>query len=138
MEGHELLGKLNRVEAPPGFDERVLAKLGEARRALAHRRTVWRYSFAGAAGIVLVGVVALSVFAPQHRAAATLAAKRAPAVSVEAVAPSQPVRQRASQATIPVLEAVDYSEEVHSVSPQPQTVYILEQVSESRPSEIKY
>ncbi len=138
MEGHELLGKMNRVQAPPEFDERVMARLGETRRDRARRRAAWRYSFAGAAGLVLVGVVALSVFTPRNRTSVALGAKGAAAVKVQPPSPSRAVREGTAPAPIPVLEAVDYSEEVHSVSRQPQTVYILEQVSETRPSEIKY
>jgi len=39
---------------------------------------------------------------------------------------------------LPVYETVDYTSEFRNVQSQPRTVYILEQVSESRPSEIIY
>jgi hypothetical protein len=39
---------------------------------------------------------------------------------------------------IPITEAVDYSGEIKEKTKQPQTIYILEQVSESTDTHIKY
>jgi hypothetical protein len=151
MEGHELLGKMNKVKAPAEFEERVLAKLGEERRARVRRRTTFRYAFAGAAGVVVIGFLALNVFVLQKSPAAKLAAKSAGSElsmafggKTDGVAANRPLslgaqaRDDVSRTAIPVLEGVDYSQEVRNVSYEPQTVYILEQVSDVRPSEIKY
>jgi hypothetical protein len=40
--------------------------------------------------------------------------------------------------TIPIIEAVDYAGEIQSASREPQTIYILEQVSEGTSTKIKY
>jgi hypothetical protein len=40
--------------------------------------------------------------------------------------------------TIPIIEAVDYAGEIQSASREPQTIYILEQVSEVTSTKIKY
>jgi hypothetical protein len=150
MEGHELLGKMNRVKAPVEFEARVLAKLGEERRARVRRQRTFRYAFAGAAGVV-VGFLALNVLVFQKKPSATLAGKSESAKLSMAfgeknggVAAKLPLslagqaREDMSRTAIPVLEAVDYSKEVRNFSYEPQTVYILEQVSDVRPSEIKY
>jgi hypothetical protein len=152
MEGHELLGKMNRAKAPTEFETRVLARLGEERQARVRRRTTLRYALAGAAGVVVIGFLALNTLVLQKKPAETLAAKSGSAErsmafggSVQDAAAnnlSLPAAGRArediSRTALPVLEAVDYSREVRSVSYEPQTVYILEQVSDVRPSEIKY
>jgi hypothetical protein len=142
MEGHELLGKVNRVKAPPDFEDRVLARLGEERRARIRRQAVLRYSLAGTAAVVLVGFVLL--YHPFSTRQAGLAVAAKPAGSGEAAVrpvsfPLTPVDRSARPAAyMPVLETVDYSSEFRGSSYQPRTVYILEQVSEVRPSGIKY
>jgi hypothetical protein len=144
MEGHELLSKVNRVKAPPDFEDRVLARLGEERRARIRRQAVLRYSFAGTAAVLIVGFVLIyhPFFRSAHRPGLSIAA--GPASKGEtAVRPvSYPLKARdqgARTATyLPVLETVDYSSEFRRASYEPRTVYILEQVSEVRPSEIKY
>jgi hypothetical protein len=121
MEGHELLGKMNRVEAPADFEERVLARLGAERRARARRQTAFRYAFAGSAAVLLIGVALLNLPSVNRRAGSVVAGKG-----------------RVGTVYLPVLETVDYSSEFRNASYQPRTVYILEQVSEVRPTEIKY
>jgi hypothetical protein len=118
MEGHELLEKMNRVKAPADFDERVFLKIGQARQARVRRRAVFRYAFAGSAAVFLIGFV---LFSGSHLDRRAMLA-----------------RDRAARTYLPVMETADYSKEFRNASYQPQTVYILEQVSEVRPSEIKY
>jgi hypothetical protein len=138
MEGHELMGEVNRVKAPADFDERVFANLGEARRRRARRQAAFRYAFAGSAAVFLVGFVLLSQFAVNKRSPLAYAGKGgAESMAKQASFPS-PSRGNLARSYLPVLETVDYSTEFRNASYQPQTVYILEQVSEVRPSEIKY
>jgi hypothetical protein len=122
MEGHELLAKMNRVTAPAGFEEGVMAKLPAARKERARvRRANFRYAFAGSAALVLVGFVLLNP---------SLFRKELPLAFAEREAPTVP--------SIPVFETMDYASEFRNAQSQPRTVYILEQVSESVSSEIIY
>jgi hypothetical protein len=122
MEGHELLAKMNRVAAPAGFEEVVMAKLATARKERARvRRANFRYAFAGSAALVLVGFVLLNPSLFQKELPLTFAEREALTVP-----------------SIPVFETMDYASEFRNAQSQPRTVYILEQVSESVSSEIIY
>ena len=122
MEGHELLAKMTRVAAPPGFEEAVLIKLPAARKERARiRRANFRYAFAGSAALVLVGFFLLNPSLFQKELPMTFAEREALTVP-----------------SIPVFETMDYASEFRSAQSQPRTVYILEQVSESVSSEIIY
>lgn len=122
MEGHELLAKMTRVAAPPGFEEAVLIKLPAARKERARvRRANFRYAFAGSAALVLVGFVLLNPSFFQKELPLTFAERKALTVP-----------------SIPVFETMDYASEFRNAQSQPRTVYILEQVSESVSSEIIY
>ena len=122
MEGHELLAKMTRVQAPPGFEETVLTKLPAARKERARiRRANFRYAFAGSAALVLVGFFLLNP---------SLFQKELPLTFAE--------RETLTVPSIPVFETMDYASEFRNAQSQPRTVYILEQVSESVSSEIIY
>jgi hypothetical protein len=122
MEGHELLAKMTRVAAPPGFEEAVLIKLPAARKERARvRRANFRYAFAGSAALVLVGFVLLNPSFFQKELPLTFAE-----------------RETLTVPSIPVFETMDYASEFRNAQSQPRTVYILEQVSESVSSEIIY
>jgi hypothetical protein len=122
MEGHELLAKMTRVAAPPGFEEAVLIKLPAARKERARvRRANFRYAFAGSAALVLVGFVLLNPSFFQKELPLTFAA-----------------RETLTVPSIPVFETMDYASEFRNAQSQSRTVYILEQVSESVSSEIIY
>lgn len=130
MEGHEQLAKVTRVRAPEGFERTVLARLPAARERRARaRRAVYRYAFAGSAALLLVGFL---VFAPSFREPDTVL------TSAERQALSADPDNAMPSRVLPVYETVDYTSEFRNVQSQPRTVYILEQVSESRPSEIIY
>jgi hypothetical protein len=138
MEGHEPLGKMNRVKAPPDFEDRVLARLGEARLARARKQAAFRYAFAGSAAVLLVGFVLLYRPSVGRRAEQTAARPGRSEIAVQPVSFPLTAREEGTRTYLPVLETVDYSSEFRSASYEPRTVYILEQVSEVRPSEIKY
>ena len=122
MEGHELLSKMNRVAAPAGFEEGVMAKLPAVRKERARvRRANFRYAFAGSAGLVLVGFVLLNPSLFLKEPILTFANREAPTVP-----------------SIAVFETMDYASEFRNAQSQPRTVYILEQVSESVSSGIIY
>ncbi len=138
MEGHELLNGMTRVKAPADFEDGVFRKLGEARRARARRRAAFRYAFAGSAGVLLIGFVLFNHMYLTRSAPATFASKGQADLPARMAAYPAPALWTASASSIPVLETMDYSSEMRNASYQPRTVYILEQVSEVRPSEIKY
>jgi hypothetical protein len=138
MEGHELLNRMNRVKAPPDFEEGVLRKLGEARRARARRRAAYRYAFAGSAAVLLIGFVLFNQTFLTRPAPTSYAGKDQAAPAARTLSYPASARNDLAASYLPVLETVDYSSEVRNASTQPRTVYILEQVSEVRPSEIKY
>jgi hypothetical protein len=139
MEGYEQLSQLRRVKAPPDFEERVLTLLPDGRRARARRRTVIRLAFAGATTAVLAGFVVLNVFVlNKTRPFSVVRQQKTEDRALPEAAPSPAVLERAGAASVPMLEKVDYSSELRNVSYEPQTVYILEQVSEGTPSGIKF
>jgi hypothetical protein len=138
MEGHDILGKMNKVKAPAGFDEAVFRKIGQARQARVRRRAVFRYAFAGSAAVLLVGFVLLNSPFKAERPVLSAGKQSLSGPAVRQLSYSEPARSEAARTYLPVMETADYSREFRNASYQPQTVYILEQVSEVRPSEIKY
>jgi hypothetical protein len=136
MEGHELLVKMNRVAAPAGFEEGVMAKLAAARKERTRiRRANFRYAFAGTAGLILIGFVLLNPSLFQKGSTLTFAERETLAVPAEggkAISSTRPSR------LVPVYETMDYASEFRNTQSQPRTVYILEQVSDSVSSEIIY
>jgi hypothetical protein len=138
MEGHELLEKMNRVKAPADFEERVFLKIGQARQARVRRRAVFRYAFAGSAAVFLVGFVLLNGPFKAERSVLSAGKRSLSGPAVRQLSYTEPVRNEAARTYLPVMETANYSREFQNASYQPQTVYILEQVSEVRPSEIKY
>jgi len=138
MEGHELLSRMNRVQAPPEFEAAVFRKLGEARRARTRRRAALRYALAGSAAVLVIGFVLFNQTVMSRRSPEPYAAIGKAESPARAVSSPVPALRDASASYLPVLETVDYASEMRNASYQPRTVYILEQVSEVRPSEIKY
>ncbi len=125
MEGHNILDRLGRVSAPEDFERRVLTELSRRRKRRAHTLLVRRCAFAGGAAIFLATFVLLNVFVLKQPGGVSVAGKGAAPGSAE-------------NGVIQVMETLDYSTEVHNASYEPQTVYILEQVSEASPQEITY
>ena len=137
MEGHEQLAKMTRVRAPEGFEGAVLARLSSARQErIRARRAVYRYAFAGSAALLLIGFL---VFNPASREPDTVLtyAEREALSATPGLSKGSPSAASRS-GFVPVYETMDYSSEFRNVQPQPRTVYILEQVSESVSSEIIY
>jgi len=137
MEGHEQLAKMIKVRAPEGFEGTVLARLPAARRERQRaRRAVYRYAFAGSAALVLVGFL---IFNPTYREPDTvLTYAEREALSATPGQGKGGLSAASRSRIVPVFETMDYASEFRNVRSQPPTVYILEQVSESRPSEIIY
>ena len=148
MDKHELLfSQLPAVAAPEDFERSVLARLGQEKERRARRARHVRFAYAGAAALVLIGFIVLAVPRLAERGAPGLVAEKdATAALMSALGEARPIEARARWAfpasasadIIPVLETLDYGSEFRSASNAGRTVYILEQISEGRPSEIKY
>jgi len=121
MDVGKYLQGLNRVTAPPGFEQAVLAGLQERQKA----RLRWRrleFSLAGVAALVLVGLI---IFSPVARKSA-----------VETVALSGTAEQQGQ--VVPVVEPLNLRREMRRTSSDSRTVFILEQVSDNWVQQISY
>jgi hypothetical protein len=133
MDEMNWLSKLDKVKAPPDFEQKVMAQLSLKKRSARQRRTVWRWSMAGAAASLLALVVLLNIFVLQPKAPLGVSKMKSETASV-----SLPVQNAAADQAIPVIETLDYSTEVRSCSREPEAVYLLEQISDTTPREISY
>jgi len=134
MDVPNLLKKLERVKAPPDFEQKILTQLSlRKRRKL--RIKYLRLSLASAFSAALVFFLVVNVFILPKKGPVEVA-------DMEKALSAQPTFQRGGEPrrgeTIPIIEAVDYAGEIQSVSREPQTIYILEQVSEGTSTKIKY
>jgi len=125
MEERNIFDRLERVAAPEGFEDGVLAELPRRKERRAHALLIYRYAFAGGAAVLLATLILVNVLVLRKPRGVSLAGK-----GME----SGPGATEAVQ----VMETMDYSTEVHNASYEPRTVYILEQVSEASPQEITY
>ena len=132
MEELNLLEKLERVKAPPGYEQRILAQLSLRKRKKVRTKYL-RFSLSGAFSAALIVFVVLNVF---------VLSKKSPVEYADLERGFSRAFQRGETPrrgeTIPIIEAVDYSGEIKIRSPEPRTVYILEQVSEKVSPKIKY
>jgi hypothetical protein len=140
MEELNLFEKLTKVKAPSDFEQKVMVQLSIRRERKFRTRRVLRFSFAGAMAFFLIAFIMTNVISVHKKGQVDLATlKKSVPSSVETS-----VEKAKSQAiappseVIPITEAVDYSREVRSLSPEPQTIYILEQVSDTTNTGIKY
>ncbi|MCJ7580457.1 MAG: hypothetical protein MUP98_07970 [Candidatus Aminicenantes bacterium] len=132
MEAYELLKGLERVKAPSDFEQKVRAQLSLRKRKHVRSRTL-RFSLTGAlaGGIAVLLVInffilsgqGLSRFSGQERT----------------LAPSALSGERfMAGSSIPIIETVDYASEIRTLTNEMPTVYILEQVSWTTDTKIKY
>jgi len=120
----DLKKRLPQVRAPRDFENAVLKGLAPRRERRIRAFRAYRLAFSGAA-LAMAGFLILNVFV-LHKPGDVRTA----------------VHGRSSAAfsseTVPIMETLDYSAEIHGAAYEPQTVYILEQVSEASPSGITY
>jgi len=131
MEMKELnyLKKMGKVDAPPDFEQRVLAQLSLRKRSEIRVRRL-RLSFAGAFGAVAILVIAAGLFfLPQDGDLSYSGLEKG--FSPEFSGYGQ-------QNYISITESMEYAGEVRSKAKQPNTIYILEQVSDTTDTRIKY
>lgn len=132
MEIHDLLKKIERVEAPRYFEQKVMTELS-LRKSKRARKTRMGLTFAGTASAAVIMLLVIGLFILPQREPVdmmSLEKKGAPALRRDA-------RLRESE-FIPIIEAVDYAGEIRRAKDQPPTIYILEQVSDSTDTKTKY
>lgn len=130
MEELNLLHELGRVNAPPDFEQRVMARLAQRKRKKARVRR-FSLSLAGAVSAAAVILIVLNVFILTDRGAEDyLGQKKA--------VPAGFWGPQTESDFIPIIEPVDYAGEIRSLRSDPPTIYILEQVSDYTDTKIKY
>ncbi|MFZ2055735.1 MAG: hypothetical protein WAU81_16215 [Candidatus Aminicenantales bacterium] len=133
MSEMDIWKRLDSVKAPPGFEQQVMAQLSLRKRLERRRRAALRWSLAGSLASLAVVFVLLSTVVFRDRRPLGIADKGAdsrPALSL--------VQRAAAEQAIPIIETLDYRTEMRGRSPEPETIYLLEQVSETTPRQIKY
>jgi CO dehydrogenase/acetyl-CoA synthase epsilon subunit len=129
----DILKKLDVVKAPSGFEQQVMAQLSLRKRSERRRRTALRWSLAGSLASAAVVFVVLSTVVFRDRGPVGIVggtADRRPAASL--------VRDAAAEQAIAIIETLDYMTEFRRRSLEPETIYLLEQVSDTTSREIKY
>jgi len=132
MEDLNYLSRLDKVEAPLDFEQGVMARL-EPRRRSRKKQKVLSFSLAGATAAFLACLAILNLIELR---------KNIPAGMAD-MGKKQAVMQTRQQETtsgqfIPVLETLDYFDKTRARSTQPETVYLLEQISYTPQRGIKY
>jgi hypothetical protein len=129
----DILKGLDTVKAPPDFEQKVMARLSLRKRAQRRRRTVLRWSMAGSFASLAAVVFLLNVFVFQDRSPSGIAE------SGKGLAPESSIVQSAAyERTVPIIETLDYRSEMRGRSSEPETIYLLEQISDTTPRGIRY
>ena len=130
MEERDFLDKLTKVKAPLEFEQKLMAQLSLRKQAKYRMQKRARFSFAIAGASLIVVFIALSVFILPKKSQVGLA-------DLQENIPSK-YQETENKEVIPLIESVDYSQEMHNFSGEPKTVYILEQVSNVSNTRIIY
>jgi hypothetical protein len=120
MDEERYLSQLEKVNAPPGFEQAVLDRLRKRKK---QRLWLGRLEWSLAAAVVLIVLVQL-IFQPLpvwRLKPAELASTAQPAVKDRFI-----------------IEPVDLKKEIKNAYEEPQTIFILEQVSDNWVQQIKY
>ena len=133
MSEWDILKRLDTVKAPPDFEQKVMARLSLRKRMERRRRAVLRWSMAGSFASLAAVAVLLNVFVFQGRTPSGVAGRGKDVASASSL-----IQKAAAEQTISIIETLDYRTEMRGRSPEPETVYLLEQVSDTAPRGIKY
>jgi hypothetical protein len=132
MEELNLLEKLGRVKAPPDFERSVMDRLARLKRTKAPASVFGlRLSLAGGLTALLICFLLVNVFVLQKPG--TLADRNRGLTLDRGAATSAPAAQ-----LIPVMESMNYSQEVRSLAADSNAIYILENVSDETYQGIQY
>ncbi|OGD27447.1 MAG: hypothetical protein A2028_00245 [Candidatus Aminicenantes bacterium RBG_19FT_COMBO_59_29] len=133
MSEWDILKGLDTVKAPPDFEQKVMAQLSLRKRVERRRRAVLRWSMAGSFASLAAVVFLLNVFVFQGRSPSGIAERG------KGIAPASSMMQSAAyERTVSILETLDYRTEMRSRSSEPETIYLLEQISDTTPRGIRY
>ncbi len=132
MEAYELLKRLETVKAPSDFEQKMMAQLSLRKRKHVRSRTL-RVSLAGALAGGFAVLLAINLFIlPGQGPGRFLSSEgnlASGALSGERYVAGE---------SIPIIETVDYASEIRTLTNEMPTVYILEQVSWTTDTKIKY
>ncbi|MBN2244923.1 MAG: hypothetical protein JW755_03660 [Candidatus Aminicenantes bacterium] len=123
------LKELGRVNAPPDFEQRVLTQLSLRKRSEIRVRRL-RLSFAGAFGAVAILVIVAGLFFLPQKGNLRYSGLE------KGFSPEFSGFEHHNY--IPITESMEYAGEIRSKAKQPRTIYILEQVSDTTDTRIKY
>jgi len=132
MEAYELLKKIGTVEAPSDFEQKVMARLSLRKRKHARSRTL-RFSLAGAMAGGVAVMLAINFFILPGQGPASFTSPERDLASSALYG-----ERYAAGESIPIIETVDYASEIRTLTNEVPTVYILEQVSWTTDTKIKY
>lgn len=133
MSEWDIFKELDTVKAPPDFEQKVMAQLSLRKRTERRRRAVLRWSMAGSFASLAAGIVLLNIFVFEGRSPSRVAEMGKGAAPVTST-----IQRAAAERTIPIIETLDYRTEMRSRSSEPETVYLLEQISDSAPGQLRY
>jgi len=131
MDELNLLKKLERTKAPSDFEEKVLAQLYHRKKRNLNLKYL-RFSLAGAFSAALIIFVVFNVFIFHKKSPMQISDLE------KGISPAFQVEEKSAKDTIPVIETVNYKEEIKTLSPEPRTIYILEQVADGSRARIRY
>lgn len=132
MEAHELLKELETVKAPPDFEQKIMAHLSLRKRKRVRSKTL-RFSLTGALAGGFAVLLAINFFIlPGQDPASFSSSER------DLASGFQYGERYAAKESIPIIEMVDYGREIRTLTNEMPTVYILEQVSWTTNTKIKY
>jgi len=132
MEEFDFIKNIKRVKAPDDFEQKVLTELSIRKRKKVRTKHL-QLSFAGALSALAVIVVITGLFILPNRQPAKFS------VLEKGLSPESMIeKEHEGRASIPIIEAVNYSGEIRNLTRETPTIYILEQISESTDASIKY
>ncbi len=132
MEAYELLKRLEPVKAPSDFEQKVMAQLSLRKRKRVRSRTLY-FSLTGALAGGIAVLLAINFFILSGQGPARFSSQE------RDLAPSALYGERyMAGGSIPIIETVDYASEIRTLTNEVPTVYILEQVSWTTDTKIKY
>jgi hypothetical protein len=132
MEELNQLEKLGKVKAPPDFERRVMDRLVQLKRTKAPAALFgWRLSLAGALTALVIGFLLVNIFVLQKPGSLASQGR-------ESGLNRSAINSGLEAEVIPVMERLNYSQEVRGLAADRGTIYILENVSDETYQEIRY
>ncbi len=134
MEAYELLKRLETVKAPSDFEQKMMAQLSLRKRKHVRSRTL-RVSLTGALAGGIAVLLAINFFILPGQGPARISS---PEMDLASSALYGERYLAGESIPIPIIEIVDYASEIRTLTNEVPTIYILEQVSWTTDTKIKY